>query len=493
MGVRRFFYDIRFVTRNAMRIEHNVDIDPMSVVMTNNLGHATPSKADHITTGMISGLEDKWNEQNGFGMQISSEYPCLYQSISPVHSSKSKFEENSLVNSQHQLSMESQNLNIFNSTTCGDATISSALTALPYYTDASVLNYRHSSLLECTLHNSIFPCLENESLSSYMESKCTSRSGIISSGLSANVPNVLSRCPVPYQYSDRAGMPFPGPKYSKNMVRVSYEYEGSKGFSVPNPSSDPFLLSESGNNERTGKGASFSYNSSMLDCRCPVASQDKHEHKLMHVENNEAFADCHEDKLMDLDICPYSENMYSVCQKKKVSVFSRLALPPKICEQGNGNQIQHDECSTDSSVDKLCELLHFENNEAFVGDVPVLKKGKSRSIDYEDDSSMQLSEKMYSVCQKKRKSVFSRLSFAPKVCEQGNGTPVQHHECDMDSSMDEVMTMLNQSHCKWVRREKCFKQMTSDLTKKIRRNVDSSWRRGPNRRTDTFCGFQTSQ
>ncbi|KAF2302769.1 hypothetical protein GH714_006887 [Hevea brasiliensis] len=200
MGVRRFFYDIRFVTRNAMRIEHNVDIDPMSVVMTNNLGHATPSKADHITTGMISGLEDKWNEQNGFGMQISSEYPCLYQSISPVHSSKSKFEENSLVNSQHQLSMESQNLNIFNSTTCGDATISSALTALPYYTDASVLNYRHSSLLECTLHNSIFPCLENESLSSYMESKCTSRSGIISSGLSANVPNVLSRCPVPYQY-----------------------------------------------------------------------------------------------------------------------------------------------------------------------------------------------------------------------------------------------------------------------------------------------------
>ena len=56
----------------------------------------------------------------------------------------------------------------------------------------------------------------------------------------------------------------------------------------------------------------------------------------------------------NLDISSYSKNMYSVCEKKRESVFSRLALPLDLGKEGVGEV----ECGMDSSVDEVMAMLH---------------------------------------------------------------------------------------------------------------------------------------
>lgn len=350
--VGRAVDDGRYATSNTIGNEHDVDIDPRLAVITDYPGHsftATRSIPDPISDEIIR-PESKWNEHNDFGQCVSTEYPGLFQSIPPVYSGKSNLEANSLINDQLEQSimhssMQSQNLNVSYSATSGDAVVTSIT---PYDLDVPARNYRHSSMPEFSLDNSIFPHLENQSLSSHLEPKCRSRYANINSSLFDNV-----------------------------------------------------FSSESRNNRRTNKGASFSYSPSKspscaFDSRYPVASLDKHDHK----------------------------------------------------------------------------LLHFENDEAFVADVPVLKKGNTRSVVCHEHTSMNLdtadSEKMYHVRLKKRESVFSRLSLPPKASEQGNDTQIQHDEPSMDSSVDEVMAMLYRSRYEWVKERSFKKPITrnDDVTNK---------------------------
>ncbi|KAG5227053.1 hypothetical protein IMY05_017G0079900 [Salix suchowensis] len=79
------------------------------------------------------------------------------------------------------------------------------------------------------------------------------------------------------------------------------------------------------------------------------------------------------------------------------------------------------------------QMSQLENDEAFSVSVPRLKHHENSLINL---VTCENSERMFSDHQK-RKSVFSRIAFSSEVCKQD--------EHDVDSSADEVMTILHQS------------------------------------------------
>ncbi|KAL9453034.1 hypothetical protein AB3S75_008766 [Citrus x aurantiifolia] len=106
---------------------------------------------------------------------------------------------------------------------------------------------------------------------------------------------------------------------------------------------------------------------------------------------------------------------------------------------------------------------------------------KFSNTDLHDSSSLkpdvcQNSGIMYSDCQKNRKSVFSRLALAPKACIRENDTIVRVDEDSMDTSVDDVMSMLHQSHYQWLKMRKdrqLIKLDTADFRKKRKTAPDS--------------------
>lgn len=64
--------------------------------------------------------------------------------------------------------------------------------------------------------------------------------------------------------------------------------------------------------------------------------------------------------------------------------------------------------------------------------------------------------KLYLDTKNDRTSVFARLSVAPEVClqEDGTDTDMVRDDCDIDASVDEVMDLLHQAHNHWVKVEK---------------------------------------
>ncbi|KDP31494.1 hypothetical protein JCGZ_15446 [Jatropha curcas] len=346
---------------------------------------ANQSIHDPITIGVISQPECKWNELNGSRPSVPNEHPGLFQAVPPVYSSKydseNFFHNDHLQQSIMHSSMESQNLNVPYSTNFGHTVVTSAPS---YDPEVPALNYRNSPVPEFSPDSSAFPQLANQSLLSHVEHNFTSRHAITNSDLSNNI---LSSYPNLCEYSKRTSKLFLGTLYPETVGKAS-ECEIPRRFTVPNPSSIPLCFSASGSN-RTNEGASYSNSQSkssscVFDCSYPVVSQDKDGHR----------------------------------------------------------------------------LLHFENYETFAADIPVLKKGISGSIDMHDNTSGNLdisySEKIYSCCQKKRPSVFSRLSLPPKVFKQNTDIQIRHVESSIDSSVDEVMAILYESHDNWVK-EKSFK------------------------------------
>lgn len=88
------------------------------------------------------------------------------------------------------------------------------------------------------------------------------------------------------------------------------------------------------------------------------------------------------------------------------------------------------------------QMSQHENNEAFAACVPRLKGHENGSINLDTHEN---SQRIYSD-HRERKSVFSRLALPSEVCKQD--------EHDIDSSIDEVMTILHQSHDQWVKEKK---------------------------------------
>ncbi|EEF38247.1 conserved hypothetical protein [Ricinus communis] len=149
--IGRSFDDIQFLEGNEIGNKHAMNIDPMSVSITDYSRHPftiVRSIANHVSDAMISGLESKWDEHDAFQPRVSAEHLDLFQSNPSAYSSKSISEEMSLMNDQLQQSsamdrsVAPQNLNSY-SISSQDAVVTNSL-SLPYDPDVPALNYMYS-------------------------------------------------------------------------------------------------------------------------------------------------------------------------------------------------------------------------------------------------------------------------------------------------------------------------------------------------------------
>lgn len=126
----------------------------------------------------------------------------------------------------------------------------------------------------------------------------------------------------------------------------------------------------------------------------------------------------------------------------------------------------HRQASEDACDQKRpqCEM-----NGTISDSIAMLKKDCEYSVDHPENSSLtpdicKNSGCMYSDFQKNRKSVFSRLSLAPKVHAQQNETIELDGGDIMDGSVDEVMSMLQHSQYQWLKMRKNRQLIIGDAT-----------------------------
>ncbi|KAG7959296.1 hypothetical protein I3843_10G062600 [Carya illinoinensis] len=400
------------------------------------------------------------------------------------------------------------------------------------YSSSSAIDRSSHSFQECAppyrMHaGNLIPSPKNQSCFLSIGPNCMKRCPDDSSGFGNHVPFSTPKSNEDFNY--RTSLPFSG---ASNSESLATEFSGNQSFEGLSFSWCPaaLTLSETGNNGTENKGLpSYSSSPSIypFDYSFPVESQGKHEHEgVRREEKNKPYTsnipllndgqvllhgfDCslehnslrhHEPKSLnhDRNFCSYSENMPSICEKSRNSVFSRLASSSYVREQGNGDDVGHEERHGDKLADDVMAMLHqsrcrwakikkygiypspnfgysfpvesqgkledevFQHeNEAFAGNIPLSNESQvqlnghdyslkrwdmyhhdSKSLNH-DVNCYQYSENVSSGGEKSRNSVFSRLALASDVYVKENAD-VGHRDFDGDKSADEVMTMLPQS------------------------------------------------
>ncbi|KAH7569634.1 hypothetical protein JRO89_XS06G0222900 [Xanthoceras sorbifolium] len=418
----------RFATTDCVGNERNMDIDHRAVISTKYPEYSFDNEVRRIPNDVrfanVDSLGVDNNIENGYGAAISTLYPGSFQPTNTAaysHSSNiqqsDSFVHNQLRSSSPlRCSMGPQVSHRSCSTPSGDANVTSTC---PYDPDSPGINDRplSSSMINRSFNpvpdsdpssNSnavhIFPSVGNQTLRSFVEPVATRRCSDVNSGFDYSVPMPLSK--KHHEYSGSTSRPFFGAAYSETVGKEFSKNEGSRGISFLEPSYTPGLFSERQNSDGMNEGPSS---------------------------------------------CTYS-----------ASIFRSFVF-----DYGNSqtSQGKHD-------------------HDAFAGNMPTLKQGCSQSqghvypvefesIDHHDSYSLnpdvhRSSRTIYSDCQKKRASVFSRLGLASKTHMEGNDTPDDNNEDAMDTSADEVMSRLHQRQYQWVKLRN-HTQLTKDNAKDFRK------------------------
>ncbi|XP_059439300.1 uncharacterized protein LOC132171905 isoform X2 [Corylus avellana] len=445
----------RFAACDRSGSVRNLAIEHGHVVSNDHSGYLSGKVGqvpDHDRFTMTNRLESENIMDNDFVLPISTERRSLFQ----PNLDRSVYSNNSVFKDQHRLytassdSTERQICYPSYSTLYGDALGMSTLPSDPEsaniysrYSSSPRIDHSSNSVKECasphkTYAGTLIPSPKNQLYFPSVDPKCRKRGPDDSSGF-GNPVSVST----PDNYDDYlygTSMPLSRDAYSENLAVESSENPGYKGLSFLRYASAPLHLSETENNGRENKGSSF-YSG------FPGESLGKLEREVARQEKNEAFTDDvplsnhgqlqlhgrdysvepksdyhHEHSSLNYDL-KYDrdfENTSSGCQKNRNSVFSRLALASDVHVKKSGDDFGHKEYDEDTPVDEYNSLNH-------------------------DLKYYQGSENMSSGCQKNRNSVFSRLTLSSDVRVKENGDDIGSKECDGDTSVDEVMSMLRQS------------------------------------------------
>ncbi|KAJ6876061.1 hypothetical protein NC652_035430 [Populus alba x Populus x berolinensis] len=469
--------DARAVTSSMIGNESRMD------VLTNHQGHSFPTSrsSDYVNFAISYGLGQEMMEDNGF-QQPSTEHTGMFQSNPPQYFSKTIAEENlvELQNSQYYRRpileaikdqfrqsptarhlMEPHNSELSFSALDGDRLPrSNALYStsygdgvgacnIPYDADVPRLGNRCSSSRGLSnsvpefpaSHSSVFPSFD-QSFPPHVEPERSSSHLNINASLSDYIP--LSNANQ-LEHLNRSGMLFPGVDYPGHVARNSSMNENPghnrspSSFELCNsvPQCPPHHIFPSFVNESfpsyiEPKSTSKCQNlNSLLSSDSPFSYPDHHDHAnrtsmlfpgAVYPENVQRNSSGIERTREDTTSCSCSLNRSS-------SFVSDVRYPVSSQEECDHQMSQH------------------ENNEAFAACVPRLKGHENGSINPDTHEN---SQRIYSD-HRERKSVFSRLALPSEVCKQD--------EHDIDSSIDEVMTILHQSHDQWVKEKKIKQQV----------------------------------
>ncbi|XP_057757167.1 uncharacterized protein LOC130976336 isoform X1 [Arachis stenosperma] len=118
------------------------------------------------------------------------------------------------------------------------------------------------------------------------------------------------------------------------------------------------------------------------------------------------------------------------------------------------------------------EMTLEKNNESFIPDVPWASEGYFH-VQYDDSLVNEYDTECYGDCQnrsfgypKKKNSVFSRLTFMQDVNKIEKRNKASYEGYGMDTSVDQVMEMVHQSHHQWMLKRKA--------TPLVKRNIAES-------------------
>ncbi|CAK7337005.1 unnamed protein product [Dovyalis caffra] len=497
--------DGRAVTSNMVGNDHDMDIEFRTAVLTNHCGHSFPTSrrsSDDVNFATSYGLGHELNEDSGFQLP-STKHPGWFQSNPPLHFSKLISEENSVmsdrfqqssatchleelqnslycgqpileeIKDQFQLSstaphsMEQQNSelsfsaldgdrlpmsNAFYSTSYGDGVVACNI---PYDPDACRLGNRCSSSLSLSnsvpelpaFQNNVFPS-SDQSFPPHVEPEGISRHPNINASLFDYIQLSYAN---QHEHLNRSGMLFPDADYPDHVVRnpCMNEKTGhnrrSPSFEICNPvpqypphNTFPSFVNESFTSHIEPKSTNkCRHINSSLSGDSPFSYLARHDHA-----NSTG---------MLLPGAAYPENVLrnssGIEGKRENTSSSSFSL------NRSSSFVSDVRYSVSSQEERDHQMSQHEHNKAFAASVPRLERVSIGHVDCHENGSVNLdtrenSERIYSDCQK-RKSVFSRLGLPSDVRKQD--------EHDMDSSVDEVMTMLHQSHNQWVK-EKHFEQ-----------------------------------
>lgn len=457
----------RFAACDRLRTDHNSAIDHGPVMSNAHSGYFLSEEghvSDHSRFAIANRLESECNLNNGTVPPVSNECHSLFQPNlrRSFGSNKPIMETDSVVQDQlwpHSTSCGSIEPQIsYPSYRDGIVT-----RTVPYDPDVPSINFRRPSpsgidhstnpvqeytspyrtcagnLLHSPKNQPYFPSVEPKVI--------TNRCPDDSSGFGNHIP-----FPTPYHYErfcNRTSISSSGTAaYSENLATELSGNQDHVGLSFSQTPIAPVPLSETGNNGMENQGLpSFSSTSSIhpsfaYNFGFPVESQGKHEHEVLQEENNEAFT---------------ARANVPLSNKGQVQLHSYSSGPNVL-----PSSIYNFNFSVESQGKFEQEVVqHEERNEAFTRNDPLSNKrqvqydfsGEPRRVHVHEDNSPnhdfkfdQDPKSMYSDYDKNRKtSVFSRLSLAPAVV---------YEEHDGDSSVDEVMAMLQQSHHQWGKTKK---------------------------------------
>ncbi|KAF9668200.1 hypothetical protein SADUNF_Sadunf15G0104500 [Salix dunnii] len=492
--------DARVVTHNMAGNGHDVDMESRMDVLTNHHGHSFPARrrsSDYVNSASRYGLGQELMEDNGF-QQPSTKYTDRFQSNLPQCFSKPILEENSSVSDHFQQSsailveqqnsqyyrqpileaikdkfrpsttarhlMEPHNSELSFSALDGDRLPRSndlyptsygdgvGASDIPYDPDVSRLGNRCSSSRGLSNSAPEFPASHSIAIPSFdqsfhphVEPEGTNSHLNINASLSDYI--LLSNANQ-HDHLNRPGMLFPGADYPGHAARNS-SMNGNTGHkrslssfelcnSVPQcPPHNifPAFVNESFPSYIEAKSTSECQNlNSFLSCDSPFSHPGHHDHAnrtsmlyrgAAYPENVQRNSSGIEGTREDTSACSCSLNRSSsFVSAGRYSVSSQ-------------EELDH----------QMSQLENDENDEAFSISVPRLKHHENGLINL---VTRENSERMFSDHQK-RKSVFSRLALPSEACKQD--------EHDVDSSVDEVMTILHQSHIQRVKEKKIKPQM----------------------------------
>ncbi|XP_022715470.1 uncharacterized protein LOC111274815 [Durio zibethinus] len=366
-------------------------------------------------------IERKCYKDDGFPLTISTAYPSSFPSKvnTQVYSSKHVLETDSFIDdptrpsSMFLPSMEMQNSNVSYPMTFEDSIVT---TTLPYDPNVPSINYRdsslgfnqgHAPLQEYSSHDSFvgkaLGSSPNQSFPSLLETRRTTITPDFNSDSGDFIP-----LPFPNQYERSSRTSQPSHDYLDDLAAEYSNKERCGDLSLLKPSLAP-VPSEIRNNVTISEHSTSyrtcpsKFPSLAFSDRYPALLQDKHDYQVPEHENDAEFGngfmfkECqhhgdsfyndnraiedgrfatyknveyenkesqhqlnvHEFTKVDYhEVTSLSPAAYPDRQKKRSSVFSRLALPPKGREQESNTPLGTADINRHTSVDEVMDMLH---------------------------------------------------------------------------------------------------------------------------------------
>ncbi|XVF27260.1 hypothetical protein REPUB_Repub14bG0091600 [Reevesia pubescens] len=427
-----------YARSDRVDIEWNTGIELQPAASVGNSSGNFRSISNDVRFAKSDRLETKDYKDDGFAPNISTAYPSSFQSkVNPqAYSSEHVLKTDSFVDdpirpsSTFLPSMELLNSNVSYPMTFEDSIVT---TTLPYDPDVPNIIYRcsslgfnqgHTSLQEYASHDSfgghVVGSSTNQPFPSLLETRRTTITPDISSG-----SRDFIQLPYSNQYEHSSRINQPRHDYFDDLAAEYSKKEGCGDPSLLKPSLAPVPSSEIRNNVRISEQPS-SYRTSpskfpsfTFSDRYPTLLQDKQDWQVPERKNDAEF---YNDGFMFKEFQHHGESFYN---------------DNRAIEDGR------------FAIYKNVEYEHKENQHQ-------LHVHEPTNLDYHEVTSLtpasyQNSECLYPDRQKKRSSVFSRLGLPPKACEQESNTPTGTADRNRNSTVNEVMDMLHQSHYHWVK------------------------------------------